>query len=153
MTMDNVNVVDGTTESNRFSESYNMQTMKWFKRFELYLAYYRIITTNKWHCQTPQCIQLELDCQTIQLAKSTHKSKANPTGKVNTSKWVKPKPPPAPKTKLKTVQKPPPAPTKSNDDYKKQSTCKSPVYDGNDVSNPSFGLSAESKAKQASKYM
>eukprot|EP01083_Nonionella_stella_P064937 169736_1 len=65
---------------------------------------------------------------------------------------TKPKPPPAPKTKPKTVHKPPPAPTKSNDDYKKQSTGKSPVYDGNDVSNPSFGLSAESKAKQASKY-
>eukprot|EP01083_Nonionella_stella_P165400 550130_1 len=82
-----------------------------------------------------QCIQIELDCQTIQLAKSTHKSKANPTGKVDTSKWtkpeqkkvdtskwVKPKPPPAPKTKPKTVQKPPPAPSKNNDDYKKQST-------------------------------
>eukprot|EP01083_Nonionella_stella_P253076 871213_1 len=68
------------------------------------------------------------DIRSAKQYEATHKSKANPTGKVDTSKWTKPeqkkldtskwvkpkpKPPPAPKTKPKTVQKPPPAPTKS----------------------------------------
>eukprot|EP01083_Nonionella_stella_P064936 169732_1 len=58
-----------------------------------------------------QCIQLELDCQTIQLAKSTHKSKANPTGKVDTSKWTKPEQKKVDTSKwVKPKPKPPPAP-------------------------------------------